>query len=204
MRNERITVNLVLTGHYAGKSVTLNGYFFNQGVCTIQGQYDQLGGIITYFRKCYQAFPEGSRELVEAQASFEQGGDNGNADTDANEDNGQTEKIQSNVSTQQPGFATEDANDGGHDDNPPADSAPQPNGEMVTDAEMTPDLSDKLTAAILSLDPNNDDHWTGQNLPAMAAIEAAYGSTDITRRDVEAKLPGYDRTKAKTAKGRPY
>jgi hypothetical protein len=196
--HQRITVNLVLTGPFAGQTVTLNGYFFNKGVCTIRGQYDKIGGAITYFARCYQAYPEGSRELADAQARFGQdGGDHGNTDVNENSDNGEPEEIRGAIPTEQPGVATQPATDGGRNDNPPADSATQPPGQVDAEPALT---NDKLVAAILSLDPANDDHWTGQGLPTMSAIEAAYGSTDITRKDVEEKLPGWNRTKAQAAR----
>ena len=43
---------------------------------------------------------------------------------------------------------------------------------------------DKIAEIVQSLDKNNDDHWTDDGLPAMAAIEEAYGSSTITREDV--------------------
>lgn len=57
----------------------------------------------------------------------------------------------------------------------------------------------KLAMAIMSLDPANDEHWTGQGIPAMSAVEKAYGSTDITRNNVENELPGWTREKAREA-----
>lgn len=60
----------------------------------------------------------------------------------------------------------------------------------------------KLAAVLAQLDPDNDDHWTQQGKPALAAVEAAYGSSAITRADVEAAAPGLTREAAKAAKAK--
>ena len=54
----------------------------------------------------------------------------------------------------------------------------------------------KLYDAILELDPVLDKHWTSTGKPAMSAVERIYGSTAITRRDVKAAAPDWDREQA--------
>ena len=55
----------------------------------------------------------------------------------------------------------------------------------------------ELLAAIKSLDPGNDDHWTESGLPAVAAVEVLFGNT--TRSEIKLAAPGYDRDAAAAA-----
>ena len=59
--------------------------------------------------------------------------------------------------------------------------------------ETPPQSNERLAKAVMSLDPNNDEHWTQTGKPAMSAIEMAYGSSGITRAQVEAAAPGFTR-----------
>ena len=65
--------------------------------------------------------------------------------------------------------------------------------------EPTVELNTKLQKAVLGLDPADDTNWTKDGKPAMTAVEKLYGSTGITRADVEAVAPGHTRDKAKAA-----
>lgn len=62
------------------------------------------------------------------------------------------------------------------------------------------EVNTKLKKAVAKLDPANDDHWTREGLPAMKAVEAFYGSADITRADVEAVAKGLHRSNAPALK----
>lgn len=59
-----------------------------------------------------------------------------------------------------------------------------------------PVLNEKLMEAIKKLSPENDDHWTQAGWPDMKALEIFYGASDITRAQVTAAAPGYNRKKA--------
>lgn len=54
----------------------------------------------------------------------------------------------------------------------------------------------KLVRALGQLDPKDDKHWTKDGKPAMTAVEAFYGASDITRADVSAAVPGLTRATA--------
>lgn len=60
--------------------------------------------------------------------------------------------------------------------------------------------NERLAAALRQLDPENDEHWTKIGKPAMSALEQFYGSSDITRADVEAAIPDFNRDVARAAK----
>lgn len=53
-------------------------------------------------------------------------------------------------------------------------------------------MHDKIRAALASLDPARDEHWTTSGLPAMGAVCSALGAT-VTRAQVEAAAPGFTR-----------
>lgn len=60
--------------------------------------------------------------------------------------------------------------------------------------------NEEIRKAILSLDPENQDHWvrTGAaaGKPKLNAVETAYGKAGLTREDLEAALPDWNRDKA--------
>lgn len=57
--------------------------------------------------------------------------------------------------------------------------------------------------AVLRLDPDVDSHWvmTGahKGKPKLQSVEDAYGKAGLTRQDIEAAMPGYNRAKATEA-----
>lgn len=54
----------------------------------------------------------------------------------------------------------------------------------------------KLQRALSRLDPKNDEHWTRDGKPSVAAVERLYGSADVRRADIEAAAPGLTRLNA--------
>lgn len=56
-----------------------------------------------------------------------------------------------------------------------------------------------LGEAIGQLDPNDDKHWTSNNLPALDVLESMTGKK-AARSDVDAVAEGYTRAKARAAK----
>lgn len=59
--------------------------------------------------------------------------------------------------------------------------------------------NDRLAAALRQLDPENDDHWTKLGKPTMSAVEKLFGSAAVTRDEVEAAIPGFNRDVARAA-----
>ena len=62
------------------------------------------------------------------------------------------------------------------------------------------EVNEKLLAAVLSLDPDNDAHWTQDGKPAIAAVVESYGSNDVKRADINLVVPDYDREAARVRK----
>lgn len=55
-----------------------------------------------------------------------------------------------------------------------------------------------LADAIAKLDPEDDEHWTSNNLPALDIL-AALTAGKVARKDVEESAPGHTRAKAREA-----
>ena len=46
--------------------------------------------------------------------------------------------------------------------------------------------------SVMTLDPEDDSHWTTTGQPAMKAVEAAFGDTSVSRDEVKTACPGFD------------
>lgn len=69
-------------------------------------------------------------------------------------------------------------------------------GAVATDPEDGGEgyhIDERLRAVIHSLDPERDEHWTANGLPALAAVETLYGSGKLTRKHLDAAAPGFRR-----------
>ena len=47
----------------------------------------------------------------------------------------------------------------------------------------------RIAMAVAGLDPENDEHWTRDDLPACEAVEEASGLTDVRRHEIDATVP---------------
>lgn len=61
------------------------------------------------------------------------------------------------------------------------------------------DSPDKIDAALKQLDPANNDHWTDDGLPKTAVVQKIAKDMTITRSDIQAARPGFDRDLAKAS-----
>lgn len=191
-------MKLILTGHYAGRTVKLNGHTFVNGELPLAGDLKSMDGLVAYFRT-YNAFLSGSNELAAAQAR------------DAKEKGNGTDKVLDGQAG---------ANAGGLPANGPATgttsgqgatgASPAPEGSVaggdgsqeghLPDAGKVTDPSLlKVLDAVKALDPMSDEHWTAAGLPQVAAVATAAGIPTVTRKDIETVMPGYNRDAAKAA-----
>lgn len=60
-------------------------------------------------------------------------------------------------------------------------------------AEAAAKTPEAIKAALAKLDPADDDHWTAGGLPAVGAVKELTSSTTLTRADIEAAAPGFER-----------
>jgi len=60
-------------------------------------------------------------------------------------------------------------------------------------------MDEAIKAALSKLDPANDEHWTSGGLPSMPVMKELVGKSDLTRAEVAAVAPGFDRVNASAA-----
>jgi hypothetical protein len=205
------TFRLILTGPYAGKDAHLNGYDFEDGVLELYGTMEAVQGVVTYMGRAYQAYLEGSDEL-----KFAQNRDMENANGEYNFE-GQTQPQEGedhspgDIQPEGSGSDSVSAIDGvgsgedeegaeggvsdrdGHEDSGVSTTAAGQSGSFAAEKNL------ELKKAVLSLDVDNDEHWTKAGIPALAAVEVAYGYNGITRKDIQKAAPEWDRDRAREA-----
>lgn len=183
-------MKLILTGHYAGKTVVLNGHKFVDGELELTGDISKLGNLINYFRS-YSAFLSGSDELANAQARDKEnangsGSDMGEGRTDTG--GASADVTGSEEESEWEGHDGADSGSGGHG----AEGDGVPEGRESRDPQVL-----KIIDAIKGLDPEVDEFWTAGGLPAVKAIEQSSGIIGVTRKEIEAAMPEYTRDKAR-------
>lgn len=193
-------MKLIMTGHYAGKTVKINGHDFVNGVLEMKGDMKAMDGVINYFRT-FNAFLAGSDELAEAQArdALNKGGPTNGAGTILAGEGPDTSGVQANGSDPIAGSGSE----------PIGDSVPTGSGSSgdgvsggreggSTSETVDPQVL-KIQDSLKALDPTADDHWTDAGLPRVDAIATATGIPNVTRKDIEKAIPGWNREAALAA-----
>lgn len=175
---------LVLTGALENKTITLNGIRFKDGRATLKGATHEnlslnYGGVLNYFKKCYQTRLEEVPDDTEIYAQQH------NPEGDIQQD-GQ-------------GIAETPIDDGQEDVRiDPAASGDFPsrdgyeNSRISDTAGRTP-RELRIISAVENLDAGNDDNWTQLGLVRVDVIETVMGDPSVTRREIEALMPGYMR-----------
>lgn len=187
---DNLSLKMVLINHYEGKTVRLGNHIFINGKYTLTGQPEQVGHAIRYL-SYYQAYPVGSPELEgyefdsqkihsEVQSSGERSSEEETIlrISDDNSESGETGIRSTGDGYEHAGVSDES-------------EAPNP-FEPIPEIE----INDKLQRAVLSLDPDNDNHWTKPGLPLMSAVEEALGESGFTRKDIEAASDNWNKEKA--------
>lgn len=64
-------------------------------------------------------------------------------------------------------------------------------------------MNTKIADALTKLDPNNDNHWTQDGLPRLDTIKILASDPTLTRDQVTAAAPDFNRTAALVATGGP-
>lgn len=127
-------------GPFEGKTVTLGGCQFVDGVFRFEGSVREADNLGKYLQRCWQVVPDSADSTQENEPAAE---------------------------------------------------------EVPNDAQLLG--NERLAAALRQLDPENDDHWTKLGKPTISAVEQFFGSAAVTRDEVEAALPGFNRDAARAA-----
>ncbi len=194
-----IQTTFVLTGPLAGRTIRLGSqpYPFDNGRLTITAPAEEVALHARFLERNWQAYPEGHpalKEVFNGQRDLQEGHQpDGQPPVhgDVQPNGGWTEAGQQGPDK---GTGAAENTSGGSGSVPSGDGQPEGVREPVAE------VNTKLQRAVLGLDPADDAHWTKDGKPAMTAVEKLYGATDITRADVEAVAPGFNREQAKGGK----
>jgi hypothetical protein len=192
------TRKLSLVGDLDGQSVTLRAggseYEFVDGSLEVTGPSADVDSLSKYLLRCWQAYPDPSRELDEARAALKEAPDAAQADTnEPKAGNGNPGGTKDNA-----GGASDPAPEPTGPDEGGSDAQPEP-GAAEPGRDGEGDGQGTINKALSRLDPENDEQWTADGKPKMSAIEEAMGRSDVTRAQVNAAAPGFDRDAARAA-----
>lgn len=190
----------ILAGHFAGKTVQLGDYSFVDGRCEIIADPTTVELHARALERNWQALSEGDPRIAELNAAYKEA--HANVQREVSEGSpgpaGQADVLGNGVGS----AASADSDpvvvgsDAGAATGEAGSGAEAGNGSPEGVTEPKAPVNEKLARAIASLDPANDTHWTADGRPAMKAVEAAYGASDVTRADVDAAAPGFLRPAA--------
>ncbi|URA06999.1 hypothetical protein P9A47_gp31 [Xanthomonas phage Elanor] len=201
----------VLVGPHAGKTITINGHQFEDGEYQFLGSTAQIATLTNIF-SFYGAVTEEQAELMKLRGSKREPG-RGRKELDEalnalpGEQN-DPEYVVTSLTRHFGDLFTQDdeakvrelvikPQDQTQDPTPEATSV----GSQSNDPAPPPPAPDKptLAEAIGLLDPDNDAHWTSNNLPGLDDLEKLTGKK-VARAEVEEIASGYTRAKARQAK----
>lgn len=180
-------VKLIGTGYNKGRTFAPgNGVQVIDGVVEIPDQHE---GLIRWLGLVQNMFPEGSPEL---KAALER--DKLHEAQNA----GQGTGLQSGVR----GAASTDGDAVKRSAAPaPAVQQPANDGPAAGAAERVPGgdghVNPRVGQALTKLDPTNDEHWTKDGKPAIAAVAALANLATVSRADIERAAPGLTRLNAR-------
>lgn len=178
-----------LKGHYQGKTIVLGGFQFIRGVLVASladaDQHDLLAHFIAQWGATEDK--DGQRDIP-VSPTGDATDPLGNSGTDPAIDvqpDGRRPAVDSAgaVSDGATGTAAKSAQ--------PVLDAPRGGPEESVDPAVV-----NLRKAIFALDPAVKDDWTTAGKPALAAIERRMGYGGVTRAQVDAVAPGYNRVAA--------
>ncbi len=206
-----------LFGPRAGQTTVLNGHPFVKGLCTLVQSSDNMGTCARVF-SFYGAYARGTPEYDAAMA-VEEVAANGTDEVDSPAIEGIDPAIPASVGSNGTGPSEGEAVPSGVDAGPggtdPASSDASGNGHEHAGVPVFPEdadyraeepsssVNEEVAIAVRKLDPDVDSHWvlTGghKGKPKLQAVEDAYGKNTLTRQDIEAAMPGYNRDAASAA-----
>lgn len=202
-----------LFGPRKGQTININGHPFRNGVAHLAYSSEAMGSCIKVLSS-YGAYARGTREYNEAVEAEER--ERGISEILEASNGGADDSVRSGVrpSGQRPPAPSTDDWAGGNDsqrtDGPSSDPSGDghehagipkfPEDKDFQPTEPSSSVNEGILAAVMKLDPEVNDHWvqTGaaKGLPKLNAVEEAYGRANLTRQDVEAAAPGFNRDQA--------
>jgi hypothetical protein len=202
-----------LFGPRKGQTMVLNGHQFVNGICTLVQSSDNMGTAARVF-SFYRAYARGTPEYDAAMAAEE--AEHGTGEVPEASLEGIDPAVETGAGSDGAGPSEGEAIPSGDDAGPGgADPAsPDASGDGYEHAgipkfpedadyraeEPSSSVNEEVAAAVRKLDPDVDSHWvmTGahKGKPKLQAVEDAYGKAGLTRQDIDAAMPGYNRDAA--------
>lgn len=188
------SAKFVLIGPYAGQTIHVNGHEF------IDGRYEFVGDdkavvVIKKIFAHYGAFTEEDAEVELRRQDEALQAERDEAERKALAELGR-ELDGGNLNTLQQGASTEAPVAGASTSGVTLESML---GSDTNDGKPVAPAKPSLGEVIGTLDPENDAHWTSNNLPSLDHLSEATGAK-VSRGEVEAIAEGYTRAKARAAK----
>jgi hypothetical protein len=202
-------VEFELFGDYAGKTKTIGGIDFRNGLGSAVLSAENVTHLKRYMTY-YNGFMRGTPEHAEAAKARDEA-DGISSESPTNPPTGKIEGLSGvhGAGVKGPADKRSAARSGSNG----AKDAPQlvPNGDghehsgVVSGQTPEPSFqdkmkNDKIVRICAELDPENDDHWTEEGQPALEVVEQAFGRAGLTRRDIEQAMPDFTREVAFEAK----
>lgn len=165
----RILKRYRLKGPYAGWDCVLCGCTFRSGeaeVTASEREHESLAKVL-WFYQAEEVKDDGMRDIQAVEAR-DMGGD-----------------------TRPTGEGAASSSAVDHDGNGSGEAAGvEQDGRLVSEGHgPQASLDERIRAAVLSLDPGTDSHWTSSGKPSLQLVSDSVGVT-VTRAQVQAAAPG--------------
>lgn len=205
-----------LFGPRKGWTGVINGHPFVNGLCTLVQSSDNMGTAARVF-SFYRAFARGTPEYDAAMAAEEaqHGADDPSPPSIEGIDPAVPASAGSPGAGPSEGAAAPSGDNAGPGGTSPASLDASGNGHEHAGVPVFPEdadyraeepsssVNEEVAIAVRKLDPDVDSHWvlTGghKGKPKLQAVEDAYGKNTLTRQDIEAAMPGWNRDAASAA-----
>ena len=205
-----------LFGPRKGQTMVLNGHSFVKGICTLVQSSDNMGTCARVF-SFYRAYARGTPEYDAAMAAeeAENGADEASEASLEGIDPAVPAGVQPDGGGPSEGAADASGVDAGSGGSDSANAGSGGDGHEHAGVPKFPEdanyraeeppssVNENVASAVRKLDPDVDGHWvlTGghKGKPKLQAVEDAYGKNTLTRQDIEAAMPGYNRDVASEA-----
>lgn len=198
----RVRYEVRLFGPLRGRTMLINSHRFVDGVAVLTGQPAALQFALVYFSR-YQAYARGSQEYDAALALEEKAEHGDRNPREAGPEPESTDRVRGDHDATGEGSPRVQSPVVERDAGGPAGrEGLRPEGNGYEDSGLRGDTSipaidETLRTVISSLDPNVSGHWTQAGLPSVTSIARAAKREDITRADINAAVPDWNRDKAR-------
>lgn len=202
-------VNFVLTGAKTGETGVFGRHEFVKGVSRVLVSPENAAALLTYLARSYQAFPEGSPELVAAQKRDEENGirhkvqeNSQGADGSPNSIQGDGNRATGTVPDSRELFGSVNASGSPRGEGLVPGGSGHANSGMGNGVESGAQqqsvsvIVKQIQDAVSKLDPTIEEHWSEGGLPSVAYLAVALDRPDLTREIVDQACPAFNRQKA--------